>query len=242
MRATDQRKASLEQDARQPHLAMEADGPANTMTLEHKEGAATAVQAMHGDSFSARRVDPGPNTTSTSFGMNTEPPALPCRDDVVVEDRAAGSKSCLPSLEMRSPTAAGGLLPTGEISTATKITFNKSPLRPYSTEEAIRKRQINGLQLHPPGLKTAVPGEINCLLPPPTGGSLRQNRGKIGRLIQAVLKVVSAPARFWESGARCFVVRLCVLERLGEAAACFGGEWYGRNYLRRTYSGQFDGS
>ena len=49
--------------------------------------------------------------------------------------------------------------------------------------------------------------EINCLLPLPAGGSLRQNPGKIGRLIQVVLKVVSAPARFWERGARCFVVR-----------------------------------
>ena len=34
-------------------------------------------------------------------------------------------------------------------------------------------------------------------------------------------KVVSASARFWERGARCFVVRLYVLERLGEAAEFF---------------------
>ena len=44
---------SLEHDARQPRLAMEADGPADTKTRERTEGAATAVQAMHGDSFSA---------------------------------------------------------------------------------------------------------------------------------------------------------------------------------------------
>ena len=43
-----------------------------------------------------------------------EPPALPCRDDVLVENGAAAPKSCLPSLELRSPTAAGDLLPTGE--------------------------------------------------------------------------------------------------------------------------------
>ena len=49
MRATDQREASLEQDARQPRLTKEADGPANTKTRERTEGAATAVQAMHGD-------------------------------------------------------------------------------------------------------------------------------------------------------------------------------------------------
>ena len=86
MRATHQREASLEHDARQPRLAMEADEPANTKTRERTEGAATAVQAMHGDSFSARRVDPGPKINSTSFDMKVEPAALPCRDNVVVED------------------------------------------------------------------------------------------------------------------------------------------------------------
>ena len=46
------------------------------------------------------------------------------------------------------------------------------------------------------------------MLPPPAGGSLRQNRGKIGCSILVVVKVVSAPARFGERGARCFVGRL----------------------------------
>ena len=39
----DQRLTSLEQDARQPRLAMEADGLADTKTRERTEGAATAV-------------------------------------------------------------------------------------------------------------------------------------------------------------------------------------------------------
>ena len=43
--------ASLEQDAREPRLAMVADGPADTKTRERTEGAATSVQAMHGDTF-----------------------------------------------------------------------------------------------------------------------------------------------------------------------------------------------
>ena len=42
--------------------AMEAEGQANTKTRERTEGAVTAVQAMRGDGFSARRVEPGPNT------------------------------------------------------------------------------------------------------------------------------------------------------------------------------------
>ena len=135
LRSMEQRVVRLEQDARQPRLAMEADGPANTKTRERTEGAATAVQAKHGDSFYASRVDPDPRTNSTYFRLRVEPPALPCRDDVLVENSAAAPKSCLPSLEMRPPTAAGGLLPTGETSTATKITFNRPPLRLYLTEE-----------------------------------------------------------------------------------------------------------
>ena len=94
MRGTRQRLAGLAQDARQPRLAMEADGPSDTKTRERTEGAAKAVQAMHGDSFSANRVDPDP-ICSTSFGVKVEPPALPCRDDVVVENGAAAPKSCL---------------------------------------------------------------------------------------------------------------------------------------------------
>ena len=66
--------ASQEQDSRQPRFAMEADGPANMKTRERTEGVATAVKAMFGDSFSARRIEPSPKTTSASFGMKAEPP------------------------------------------------------------------------------------------------------------------------------------------------------------------------
>ena len=125
----------LEHGARQSRLAMEADGPADTKTRERRKGAATAVQAMRGDGFSARRVEPGPNTNSTSYGVKAEPPALPCRDDVVAESDDAASESCLPSLEMRSSTAAGGLVSTGEASTATETNFNQPPPRFCSTKE-----------------------------------------------------------------------------------------------------------
>ena len=103
---------------------MEADGHANTKTRERTEGAATAVQAMHEDSFFARWVEPGPNTNSTSFGVKAEPVDLPCREDVLVEDGATSPESCLPSLGMCSSTAAGGLVPTGEVSTATETPSN----------------------------------------------------------------------------------------------------------------------
>ena len=116
-----QHETRLEHGARQPRLATEADGrQADTRTRERTEGVTTAAQAMRGDCFSARRVEPGPKTYSTSVGMMAEPPALPCRDNVVVESGPAASKSCLPFLEMRSPSAAGGLLPTSEAFSATK--------------------------------------------------------------------------------------------------------------------------
>ena len=71
-----------------------------------------------------------------------KPPDLPCRDDVVIENGTAAPKSCLPSLEMRSPTAAGGLLPTGEASLATRTTFSQSSLRLYSTKETKSKKAL----------------------------------------------------------------------------------------------------
>ena len=135
-----QRLTRLEHGARQPRLVMEADGQANTKTRERTEGAATAVQAMHGDSCTAHKVQDGPET-SISFGMNAEPPDLPCRDDVLVEGGDAAPTSCLPSLEMRTTTAAGGLVPTGKNSTATETTSNESLLRFYATEKANLKKK-----------------------------------------------------------------------------------------------------
>ena len=141
-RSVDQRLTRLEHDARQRRLAMEADGPATT-TRERTEGAATAVQAKQGDSCSADRVDLDP-MCSTSFGDDCPgPPAPPCSgENALVDNGAAAPKSCLPSSEMRSPTAAGGLLPTGETSTTTKIIFNQLSIRLYSTEEAKLRTRI----------------------------------------------------------------------------------------------------
>ena len=96
---------------------------------------------------SARRAPPKqykryiliPARRPTRPVFRREGSALPCRDDVLVENSAAAPKSCLPSLEMRTTTAAGDLLPTGEIFTVRKTTFNKSPLRLYQTEETNSK-------------------------------------------------------------------------------------------------------
>ena len=133
---------SLEQDLRQSRLAMEADGQANTKTRERTEGAATAVQAMYGGSCTAQKVQDGPET-SISFGVKGEPPALPCRDDVLVEDGVAVPKSCLPFLEKCSSSAAGGLLPAGKTSTATETTSKELLLRFYAATEETNPKEKN---------------------------------------------------------------------------------------------------
>ena len=90
---------------------------------------------MRGDSCTtAQKVQYGPKTL-IRLGVRAEPPDLPCREDVLVEDDATSHESCLPSLEMRSSTAVGGLVPTGEASTATETNFNQPPLRFHTTEE-----------------------------------------------------------------------------------------------------------
>ena len=103
---------------------------------------------MRGDCFPARRVEPGLTTNSTRFGVKTKPPALPCRDDSVVECGAAAFKSCLPSMEMRPSTAAGGLVPTGDASKASETTLNEPPLRFCLTEET---------NVKPKNSRTSVP-------------------------------------------------------------------------------------
>ena len=135
MRRSEQHLLSQELGARQPRLAIEADGHANTKTQERTDGAAIAVQAMRGDSCTtAKKVPDGPKTSIT-FSVEAEPTDLPCKEDVLVEEGATSPELGLPSLEMRSPTAAGGLLPTDEASTATRTPSNEPLLRFYVTEE-----------------------------------------------------------------------------------------------------------
>ena len=137
-RGTSQRLVGLEEDARQPRFAIKPDGSVNTKAYESTEGAARAVQEMHGDSCFANRVDPN-QMWSTSFGDDcTGPLALPFpRDDTLVANGAAAPKSCLSSLEMRSPTATGGLLPTGKTSTPTKTIFDHPAFWFCQTEQTI---------------------------------------------------------------------------------------------------------
>ena len=121
-RKTKQRLASLEQNARQLRLATEADVPTYKKTRRRAEDAA-ADQAKHGDSCSAKRVHAGP-TGSTSFGRTAKPPALPRRNNILVDRGAEAPKPHLSHVEVRMlPSTAGSLLPAGTASTAIRIIF-----------------------------------------------------------------------------------------------------------------------
>ena len=217
-----QRLASLEHDTRQPRLAKEVGVPEDEKTRERTEGAAKAVQAMHGDSSSAKRVQDDP-TTSTCFGVKADPPALPYRDDVLVENGAAAPKSCLSPLGMRTTTAE--VHSDFSLNSRSCLTSHRRSL--YSNKDHLRP--LNSLVLPDTPGTTAI---STCVLPSSAGGLLKQNRGKIGCLILVVLKVVSTPACFWERGARCFVGRFLCVRGLEEATTFFGGSMTrGGSYL-----------
>ena len=120
-----QRSASVEQDARQPRLAMEADVITDTKTRKRTEGAAAAERVISGDNSSAQ-VDTVP-IRLTSFGDDsTGPPAFPCsRDDALRDKGAAAPKPCLSPAKMRTRTAADGLLPAGTAPTAMKAILSR---------------------------------------------------------------------------------------------------------------------
>ena len=101
---------------------------------------------MHGGSCTAQEVQDGPKT-STSFGMKTEPPALPCRDDVLVENGGASPRSCLSPVEMRKSTPAGGLLHADSASIYKAQGINFSPqLLPRSFRETSEEKNIGTLR------------------------------------------------------------------------------------------------
>ena len=126
MRETRQRFAGLEHDARQPCLVIMADVKPDTKTRKRTEDT-EADRAKYGDSSSAKRVDAGP-TSSASFGMIAEAPALPCRDDALDDKGAKAPKPCLSPMEMRTLIATGGILTARTVFTATRTIFHQSTL------------------------------------------------------------------------------------------------------------------
>ena len=141
LRAIYQRLAGAEYDDRQPHLASEADVKPDTKTRKRTEDAA-ADRVMVGNSCSAE-VGPDPMCL-TSFGDDyTEPLALLfCRDDALVVKSVVVPNPCLSLVEIRTLRAAGGLLPAGTASTATRAIFYQPPLWFCQTEDMNSKTTI----------------------------------------------------------------------------------------------------
>ena len=163
-------------------------------------------------------------TNSTSFGVIAEPPDLPCREDIVVEEGATSPESCHPSLEMRSPTATDGIIPTGEASTATRTTSNEPLLWFYATEgmnpeEDSKKKKLWTSTPYASSYDSSIFQEESNISAASYCRRVVETKSRQNRLlIQAVRKVTSAPAHFWDRGACWFVVRLY---GLGQRAAAF---------------------
>ena len=107
-----------------------------------------------------------------SFGDDsTEPSALPCRDDAMVDKDAEAPKLCLSPVEIRTPTAAGGLFPAGTASTAMRTIFFR-PLPSWALGEETNERtnRANFNQLAPACWKRVIQTKSRQILVLNPGG------------------------------------------------------------------------
>ena len=92
--ASHPRLTGLEHEARQTRLTMETDVESDTMTRKRTEDAAV-YRAKYGDKNYFARVDHDPMYLTSFRDDSTEPPALPCRNDALVDKGAEGPNLCL---------------------------------------------------------------------------------------------------------------------------------------------------
>ena len=177
MKETNQRLAGLEHEARQQCLAMEADATPGTKARKRTEDA-VADRAKHGDINSSARVDHDPMCLTSFSGNSTEPTILPCRYDAVVDKGTEAPKPCLSPFEIRTLTAAGGLLPARTASTAMRAIFPR-PLFSLSLGEETEKRtsRTNFNQLAPRCWRKVIPTKSRQTLVFDPGHRLGHLRG-----------------------------------------------------------------
>ena len=134
---TNQRHAGLQHQAQQPRLATKADAQDDKKTRESTED--FAQDRRLGDISSDRVHDP---MRLTSFGDQdyTEPPALPCRDDALINQGHEVAKPCLSPEEIRKSTSAGSLIHAGATSTKTQGTNFPPQLFPWSFHETSEEK------------------------------------------------------------------------------------------------------
>ena len=130
-------------------------------TRESTEGFAQGE--MLGDISSDRVHDP---MRLTSFGDKyyTEPPALPCRDEALVNQGHEAAKPCLSPVEIRKSTSAGSFLHADATSNTTTQGTNFPPqLLPRSFREMSGEKKISTTRQtfakynrswHPKGIET----------------------------------------------------------------------------------------
>ena len=129
---TNQRHAGLQHQAQQPRLAMNADVQEDKTTRESTDFA----QDWRLGDISSDRVDDPMRLTSFGDQDYTEPPAFPCRDDVLVNQGHEVAKPCLSPVEIRKSTFAGSLIHAGTTSiTKTQGTNFPPQLLPWSFRE-----------------------------------------------------------------------------------------------------------
>ena len=202
MRRGNQRLASLEQNARQPRLAIEADVTADKKTRERTEGANNAVQAKHGDRCSAKRVQAGSrpvrpvSANKLSLPLSVAGMTSWLTTALRRENLVSHSWRCA----LQQPLAA-------YFPPAKPLQRRGSPITSHVFGSARpRRRILRGHQLNTPRTTAGFGRTISFLLPS-ARGSLKRNRSKLCCSILAVLQVINAPACFWERGTCCFMGR-----------------------------------
>ena len=103
---------------------------------------------------------------------------------------------------MRPQTTASGLLPAGKASTATRIIYFQSRLRFCPTDETNSERSYIQYASYYSNY-----WRINIQQAPFRRRVIESKPGQTLVFDPDGLKVVCAPARFWERGAHCFVGR-----------------------------------
>ena len=202
MKATEQRSPSLEQNARQPRLAMEAGVTIYTKTRKRTEGAAAAERAMSGDESSAE-VNPD-SICLASFGEDyIGPPAHPnTRDNALVDKRRCGVEAVS--------------LTHGDVHANSRRWLTSRRQSLYNDEDHLLPAASSVL----PNCGDEFWEDINLIRlvlqqfleeKQPTSSLLAENHWN---KIEVVLLVVFSPARFWERGVRCFVRSIPLGRRL----------------------------
>ena len=193
IRNTNQRCAGLQQlQAQQPRLAVKADVLEDKKTRKSRGDFAPDGRL---EDISSGRVYDSMRLTSFDDQEYIEPPALPCRDNALINQGHEVPKPCLSPVEMRKSTPAGGLLHAGSASTNKAQGTNFPPqFLPWSFRETNEEKNT--------GTTRQAFAKYNRSWPPKvTETKSRQNMFFDPSGLSGCLCVCP----LWKSDARCIV-------------------------------------